>query len=185
MRVIAGSARRQILKTPDGLKTRPTQDRIKETLFNIIQNEVPGSIFCDFCCGGGGIGIEALSRGAVRAYFVENDKDAAACLLENVRKTHFEDRAVILRQDAAAAVSRIHEKHLDIIYIDPPYESTVAEQILRALAVMPYVDADTMIIAETSLTSDMSFLEEIGMRIEREKDYKSQRHLFIRKEDQK
>ncbi|MBO5999738.1 MAG: RsmD family RNA methyltransferase, partial [Lachnospiraceae bacterium] len=82
MRVIAGSARRQLLKTPDGLKTRPTQDRIKETLFNIIQNEVPGSVFCDFCCGGGGIGIEALSRGAQRAYFIENDKDALSCLVD-------------------------------------------------------------------------------------------------------
>ncbi len=184
MRVIAGSARRQLLKTPDGLKTRPTQDRIKETLFNIIQNEVPGSLFCDFCCGGGGIGIEALSRGAVRAYFIENDKDALSCLVDNIKKTHFEDTAVVLRTDAAAALSRIHEKHLDIIYIDPPYDSPLAAQIVQALYDMPYIDENTLIIVETSLTSDFSFLEDAGFVLEREKRYKTQRHLFIRKESQ-
>ena len=181
MRVIAGSARRQQLKTPDGMKTRPTQDRIKETLFNIIQMEVPGSIFCDFCCGSGGIGIEALSRGALRAYFVENDKEALSCLTENIKKTHFEDSAVILKQDALAAASRIHEKHLDIIYIDPPYESPIAAQLVRLLMQAVYVDEETMIIVETSMNSDFSFLEGIGAELVREKSYRSQRHLFIRK----
>ena len=72
MRVIAGSARRLKLVTPEGNDTRPTQDRIKETLFNIIQIEVPGSVFIDLFSGSGGIGIEALSRGAKKAYFIEN-----------------------------------------------------------------------------------------------------------------
>ena len=76
MRVIAGSARRLLLKTPLGDNTRPTTDRIKETLFNMIQNEVPGSVFLDLFAGSGAIGIEALSRGADYAVFVENDKNA-------------------------------------------------------------------------------------------------------------
>ena len=83
--------------------------------------------------------------------------------------------------DAAAALSRIHEKHLDIIYIDPPYEGPLSAQIVKALANMPYVDEETLIIVETSLSSDFSFLEGEGFVLEREKCYKSQRHLFIRK----
>ena len=78
MRVIAGSARRLKLVAPYGFDTRPTQDIIKETLFNIIQADVPGSIFLDLCAGSGAIGIEALSRGAKRAYFVENGREACA-----------------------------------------------------------------------------------------------------------
>ena len=75
MRVIAGTARRLLLKTPEGMDTRPTTDRIKETLFNMIQGDIPGSIFVDLFSGSGGIGIEALSRGARHAYFVENAKN--------------------------------------------------------------------------------------------------------------
>ena len=88
MRVIAGTARRMLLKTPAGEETRPTQDIIKETLFNIIQFELEGCVFADICAGSGGIGIEALSRGAARAYFVENGRAAIACIQENLHKTH-------------------------------------------------------------------------------------------------
>ena len=84
MRVIAGSARRLLLVTPEGMDTRPTQDKIKETLFNILQMDVPGSVFLDICAGSGGIGIEALSRGAKRAYFIENGRAAVSCILKNL-----------------------------------------------------------------------------------------------------
>jgi 16S rRNA (guanine966-N2)-methyltransferase len=100
MRVIAGTARRLLLVAPAGLDTRPTQDKIKETLFNILQVQVPGSVFLDICAGSGGIGIEAISRGAKRAYFVENGRAAISCIQQNLHKTGFEDQAVILRQDA-------------------------------------------------------------------------------------
>ena len=84
MRVIAGEARSLPLKCPDGMDTRPTTDRIKETLFNILQPEVPGSVFVDLCSGSGGIGIEAISRGAKRAYFVENAQKAVKCIQDNL-----------------------------------------------------------------------------------------------------
>ena len=90
MRVIAGKARSLRLKTPDGMDTRPTTDRIKETLFNMIQGEIPGCIFLDLFAGSGGIGIEALSRGAAHAYFVENGKEAISCIQENIAFTKFE-----------------------------------------------------------------------------------------------
>ena len=161
MRVIAGSARRLKLEAPRGLDTRPTQDIIKETLFNIIQTDVPGSVFLDLCAGSGAIGIEALSRGAKRAYFVENGREACACIQKNLHTTHFEESAVLLKQDVLSALRHIHEKEVDLIYVDPPYESRTA--------------------VETSLDTDFSYLEEIGLTLVREKDYRANRHLFIRR----
>ena len=181
MRVIAGTARRQQLVAPDGFDTRPTQDIIKETLFNMIQFDIPGCVFLDLCAGSGGIGIEALSRGASRAYFAENAKEAVRCIQQNLKKTHLEDAGIVLKMDVLNAINQIHEKRADIIYLDPPYASQIAQGALMALSSAPYVTPDTQIIVETSLDSDFSFLDSIGLEIVREKDYKSQRHLFIRK----
>ena len=123
MRVIAGKARRIPLKTMDGLNTRPTTDRIKETLFNIIQDDIYGCRFLDLFSGSGGIGIEALSRGAKEAFFVERHKTAAACIRENLEKTHLEKQAVLLCADVFEALRRLSAKEaaMDIIFMDPPY----------------------------------------------------------------
>ena len=181
MRVIAGSARRLLLVTPPGLDTRPTQDKIKETLFNILQMDVPGSVFLDVCAGSGGIGIEAISRGAKRAYFIENGRTAISCIQQNLHKTGFEDQAVILRQDAVSALRQVHEKEVDLVYLDPPYKSDLARRILTALDGMAYITEDTIIVVETDYDSDFSFLDETGFEIYREKDYRGNRNLFIRR----
>ena len=183
MRVIAGSARRLLLVAPDGLDTRPTADKIKETLFNILQMQVPGSVFLDICAGSGAIGIEAISRGAKKAYFIENGREAVSCIQKNLHKTGFEDQAVILRQDAVAALRHIHEKEADLVYLDPPYKSDLARRILVALDTQPYITMDTCIVVETDLQSDFSFLEETGLESYREKDYRGKRHLFIRRKE--
>lgn len=96
LRVIAGSARRLRLKTPEGTNTRPTTDRIKETLFNILQPHVEGCVFLDLFSGSGGIGIEALSRGAKKAYFVEHNREAAKLIRENLEFTRLSQGAVVL-----------------------------------------------------------------------------------------
>lgn len=184
MRVIAGSARRLLLTAPPGLETRPTQDKIKETLFNILQMQVPGSVFLDICAGSGGIGIEAISRGARRAYFVENVRAAISCIQQNLHKTGFEDKAVILRQDAVAALRQVHEKEVDLVYLDPPYRSDLPRRILTALDGQSYITQDTCIVVETDYDSDFSFLEETGLEIYREKNYRGNRHLFIRRRTQ-
>ena len=181
MRVIAGSARRLKLVAPYGLDTRPTQDIIKETLFNIIQADVPGSVFLDLCAGSGAIGIEALSRGANRAYFVENGREACACIQKNLHTTHFEEEAVLLKQDALSALRHIHEKEVDLIYVDPPYESQTVHDILNALAAEKFITENTLIMVESSLDTDFSYLGDIGLELVREKDYKANRHLFIRR----
>lgn len=182
MRVIAGTARSLKLKTPSGLDTRPTQDRIKETLFNVIQMQVPGSIFIDLFAGSGGIGIEALSRGAAHAYFVENAKEAFSCIQENIAFTKFSESATLLKQDVFGALSLINEKEVDIIFMDPPYQAGYERELFRAFASLPYVTENTLLILEAQLSTSLDFLKEYGFFIEKEKKYKNNKHLFIRKD---
>ncbi len=179
MRVIAGSARRLRLVTPEGNDTRPTQDRIKETLFNMIQNQVPGAVFIDLFSGSGGIGIEALSRGASKAYFIENAQAAYRCILENLKTTHFEDVSTVLKQDVVLGLRNIREKEADIVFIDPPYHGELYERTLSQLAQMDYVTENTMIIVEAAKDFDMSFAEDYGFEIRRVKDYKTNKHVFL------
>ncbi len=181
MRVIAGTARSLPLKTPEGMDTRPTTDRIKETLFNILQPYLMDCVFIDLFSGSGGIGIEALSRGAKHAYFIENDKNAFTCIQSNVVFTRLEEKATILKQDVFSALSMIHEKEADIIFLDPPYEKGYERKVLAILAEKPYVTENTWIIVEAKLWEDFSFASDLGFEIEREKKYKTNKHVFLRK----
>lgn len=181
MRVIAGTARSLKLKTPEGLDTRPTTDRIKETLFNMLTPYLPDSVFIDLFSGSGGIGIEALSRGARHAYFVENNKNALACIQENLRFTKLSDKAVILKQDVLSALSGIHEKEADIIFMDPPYGHDYEKQVLEHLQTMPYVTENTLIVVEASDKADFSYADTLGFTITKEKCYKTNKHVFLEK----
>ena len=182
MRVIAGEARSIPLMTPEGKDTRPTQDRIKETVFNIIQMSVHGSVFVDVFAGSGGIGIEALSRGAKKAYFIENGAEPAKCIAANLRKTHYEESGILLKQDAQVALRGIGEKEVDIIFIDPPYQGGFYEKTIALLSQMQYVTEDTRIILEAQLDEDFSFVSDMGFKIDREKLYKTNKHVFISRE---
>lgn len=182
MRVIAGSRRSMPLKAPAGLDTRPTQDRTKETLFNVLQNNIPGSIFVDLFSGSGGIGIEALSRGAKHSYFVENAKQAIACIKDNINFTKFQNEATIMECDVLFALEKLKtEKEADIIFMDPPYNAGLEQSVFKALSKMPYVTEYTVIVVEALLDTDFSFLDEMGFEIYKVKNYKTNRHLFIRK----
>ncbi len=181
MRVIAGTARSLPLKAPDGLDTRPTTDRIKETLFNMLQPYLCEAVFVDLFSGSGAIGIEALSRGARHAYFVENDRRALCCIADNLQFTKFTEKATILRQDAVSALSGIHEHAVDIIYMDPPYGKDYEKQVLQALKGLSCVTNDTLIVTEASLSCDFSYLHEMGYILEKEKCYKTNKHIFCRK----
>lgn len=182
MRVIAGTARSLPLKTPQGLETRPTTDRIKETLFNILQSDIPGCVFVDLFSGSGGIGIEALSRGARKAYFVENAGEPLSCIAHNLQFTRFGDRAVVLKQDAVAALSGIREETADLIFMDPPYGQGHERRVLEALRGMRYVTENTLIVVEAALDTHMDYARELGFLVVREKLYKTNKHIFIRKE---
>ncbi|MDE6846851.1 MAG: 16S rRNA (guanine(966)-N(2))-methyltransferase RsmD [Lachnospiraceae bacterium] len=181
MRVIAGTARSLRLKTPEGMDTRPTTDRIKETLFNMLQPYLADAVFIDLYSGSGGIGIEALSRGARHAYFVENNKNALACITENLQFTHFTDQATILKQDVLSALPGIREKEADVIFMDPPYDREYEKQVLHLLSSLSYVTDRTLIVIEASLESDFSYLDQLGYSITKEKCYKTNKHIFCRK----
>ncbi|MCL2254989.1 MAG: 16S rRNA (guanine(966)-N(2))-methyltransferase RsmD [Lachnospiraceae bacterium] len=187
MRVISGSAKSLRLKTPRGNDTRPTTDRIKETLFNIIASQIPGSIVLDLFAGSGGLGIEALSRGAGFACFIENNHDACKCIAENLNFTKMSDRAVLLRRDVMSGlhylhtVSEIKDKCFDLIFIDPPYDGGYEEKIFAFLAEQKYIGENTLIILEAEAGIEPNCFLKNNFIIEKEKVYKTNKHLFIRK----
>ena len=183
MRVIAGKARHIQLKTVEGFDTRPTTDRIKETLFNMLHNNIIESTFLDLYSGSGSIGIEALSRGAVKAVFVEKSHDAMCCIKENLQKTKLLDKATVLECDVIEAIRRLDGalEPYDYIFMDPPYNHEHEKKVLEALAGTSLVDEYTTIIVEASLETDFSYLEELGYNILKRKEYKTNVHLFIEK----
>lgn len=181
MRVIAGVARSMPLKAPEGLETRPTTDRIKETLFNMLQGDIQGCVFVDLFSGSGAIGIEALSRGARKAYFIDNSPKSNICIQQNLTFTKLSDNAIVLKQDAASALTNIYEKEVDIIFMDPPYDMEHEKNILSLLKGIRYVTEDTIIIVEASLHTDFQFASELGYDILKEKCYKTNKHVFLSK----
>ena len=184
MRVIAGKARHLKLKTVEGLGTRPTTDRIKETLFNMITPMVPGASFLDLFSGSGGIGIEALSRGASCAVFVENNRRAVSCIRDNLHHTQMEDQAQVMARDVFSALSLLEEekRRFDLIFMDPPYGKGWEKRVLTFLAASPLCDEDTVIIAESDLLTEYSFLEGTALSVTKEKIYKTNKHTFIKKD---
>ena len=147
MRVIAGSAKRIRLEAPKGFDTRPTSDRAKEGLFNILADRICGSRFLDLYSGSGAIGIEALSRGAGRVVFVDSSGVAACSLRQNLMKTKLEHCAEVLCMDAFEALQRM-KGHFDFIFFDPPYKEGVTK-ILEQICQAKILSDDGLIIAET------------------------------------
>lgn len=182
MRVIAGTARRLNLVTPSGKHTRPTSDKIKETLFNILQTEVPESRFLDLFSGSGGIAIEALSRGAKEAVLVDNDREAVRCIKENIRHTHFEDRSRVMAMDVMQAIRRLDQlgQAFDIIFMDPPYRMDLEQRLLPYLLDSSLVKPDTLLVVEAAVDTDISYMENLSCQVERIKEYKTNRHVFLR-----
>lgn len=180
MRVISGSARSLRLKTIEGNGTRPTTDRIKETLFNMINDRLYDCRFLDLFSGSGAIGIEALSRGAREAVFVENNKKAVSCIKENLKFTRLIDRAQIIERNAESAVAGLSGR-FDVIFMDPPYDNEYEKKMLELISKSDIADRDTLIIVEASLDTKMDYLNEYRYDIVKEKTYKTNKHIFIQK----
>lgn len=182
MRVIAGTARSMPLKTVKGLDTRPTTDKTKETLFNILQTDVPDSRFLDLFSGSGAIAIEALSRGADHAVLVEQNVKAAECIKENLQFTKLMDRAEIQKCDVLTALHRMEgQKPFDVIFMDPPYNQELERQVLEYLQNSTLADEYTVIVVEASLETDFSYLEEMGYHAYKYKKYKTNQHVFLQR----
>ncbi|MBO5261230.1 MAG: 16S rRNA (guanine(966)-N(2))-methyltransferase RsmD [Coprococcus sp.] len=181
MRVIAGSARSLKLVTVDSNDTRPTTDRIKETLFNMINPYIPGCSFLDIFSGSGAIGIEALSRGAERAVFVENSRKAVACINKNLDFTKLSKRARVISQDAVAAIDTLERQKeaFDIIFMDPPYGKLLEKNVLTRLAQSSVLDENTTVIVESDQSTDFDYLDSLGLEAYKVKTYKTNKHTFI------
>lgn len=183
MRIIAGTARSLPLKSVEGMETRPTTDRIKETLFNMIQNQVPGSYFLDLFAGSGQIGLEALSRGARYAVFVDSGKKQVSCITDNIRFTKFEKESRIYPSDVLSALRAMEGKYqFDIIFMDPPYHQMMEKEVLRSLASSSLLKENTTIILEASSKTELEYLEEYGFIVQKVKNYKTSVHVFIKKQ---
>ena len=183
MRVIAGSARRLLLKTIEGMDTRPTTDRIKETLFNMLNTQIPGCTFLDLFSGSGAIGIEALSRGAKQAFFVESNPEAVSCIRENLSRTHLEEGALVLSCDVIPGLKKLEGRNprFDIIFMDPPYQLNAEKEVLTAIADSKIADEDTQIIIEATLDREFSEDELACFDVVRVKEYKTNKHIFLQK----
>ena len=132
MRVISGTARGRKLKELQGMDTRPTTDKVKESMFNIIQFELEGRRVLDLFGGTGQLGIEALSRGAAGCTFVDQRREAAALIRENVKLVGFSDRAKVVQGESLSFLSACREK-FDVIFLDPPYQSGLLEKSVEAI----------------------------------------------------
>ena len=179
MRVIAGSRRSLPLKTLEGDATRPTADKYKETLFNCLQMDVPGSVFLDLFSGSGSIAIEALSRGAKRAVLVENSREALNIIKQNIHFTKFEEESEIVRSDVISYLNRLSTVDADIIYIDPPYGKGLEREAVEILDRKTFKNKDIKIIVEARLDEDMSYIEDTGFVIYKIKNYKTNKHVFL------
>lgn len=168
MRVITGKARGVNLKTPEGLQTRPTTDRVKEALFSVIQFDIPTAVVLDLFGGTGQLGIEALSRGAKRAVFVDESEKACKLIRENLRRTRLEQEASVIRCDYLAYLRRCTEKY-DIVFLDPPYAEVFLENALKMITEIDILQSGGIIVTERPLGKDLPYEFE---GYTRSKDYK-------------
>jgi 16S rRNA (guanine(966)-N(2))-methyltransferase RsmD len=182
MRVIAGKARRIQLNTIRGNDTRPTTDRIKETLFNMINPMLYDINFLDLFSGSGAIGIEALSRGAKKATLVEKNRAAVQCIESNLEKARLKEQAVVLCDDVFLALKKISSKGevFDVVFLDPPYNQDLEKNVLIFLAKSDLINENSIIIVEASLETDFEYVKQLGFKITRDKQYKTNKHIFLK-----
>ena len=158
MRVISGTARGRRLKELPGMETRPTTDKVKESLFNIIQFDIEGRDVLDLFGGTGQLGIEALSRGAARCTFVDTNRQAAAIIRENVAAVGVGDRAVVQQGDGLAFLTGCREKY-DLIFMDPPYQTQLLENCLQAVVKFDILSEHGIIVCESAVEKRLPELE--------------------------
>lgn len=168
MRVITGKARGVSLKTPEGMQTRPTTDRVKEAMFSIIHFDVPGAKVLDLFGGTGQLGIEALSRGAESAVFVDSREESCKLIRENLTRTKLQPQGKVVRADYLEYIRRCREK-FDIILLDPPYAEVFLENALKKITEIDILESDGIIVTERPMGKEL--LWEFDGYV-RSKDYK-------------
>lgn len=168
MRVIAGKAKGTQLKTPEGMLTRPTTDRVKEALFSIIQFDLPGASVLDLFGGTGQLGIEAVSRGAARAVFVDSRREACQLIRENLKKTHMEGEGTVVQSDYLEYLNHCRDT-FGVILLDPPYAEVFLETAIKRITEIDILQTGGIIVAERPLGKELPW-DFAGFT--RSKDYK-------------
>jgi 16S rRNA (guanine966-N2)-methyltransferase len=150
MRIVAGRAKGRRIHAPRGRDVRPTADRVREALFSSISSRLPGARVLDLFAGTGALGLEALSRGARAAVFVEQDVTTARLLRQNIDVCGMTPFSQVIRRDALAAVRQLAKQHavFDIIFLDPPYRGPMLENVLYRLLETPLLEEEFLIVAE-------------------------------------
>ena len=170
LRIISGERKGRIIKTLAGNNTRPTTDRVKESLFNIILPKLPGSLVLDLFSGSGNLGLEALSRGAERTFFVEKNRAALKILYENCQSLDYLEFSEIFPLDVKKAIAVISKRNLsfDIIFIDPPYAQGLEVSTILALDEFRLLKPESIIIVEhmnnNKLPSSIGSLKRYDLR---------------------
>lgn len=182
MRVIAGEKRHLNLMTLNSLDIRPTTDKIKETLFNIIQFDLNNINFLDLFAGSGAIGIEALSRGAKISTFVEISKKAVDVINYNLEKTGLTNKSKVINKSVVSALSCMDDSLVyDIVFMDPPYDMDLYVEPMKILSESNIIDINAKIIIESSRDDEIKKVLPFGYEIFKEKIYKNNKHTFLRK----
>ena len=179
MRVVSGTARGCKLQPVPGMNTRPTTDRVKENVFNLIQEHIRGARVLDLFAGTGQLGIEALSRGAQHCDFVEHNKTAYNIVYKNAQAARVADRAVLHRAEAEQFVSRAAKQGYDLIFLDPPYGGKILENALLQIERFDILSANGIIICESAVGDRFAH----GFEVVRERRYGATMITVLRRQN--
>lgn len=184
MRVISGKSRGKKLVSLEGLNTRPTLDRVKEALFNIIQFDIVDKDVLDLFAGSGALGIEAISRGAKSATFCDNSREAIKVIKTNIENTNNIDRSTIINKDFIEALEKLEKenKKFDIIFLDPPYKTDFSEKAIKKIIDSNLLSKEGIIILETDDIKKEETIQNEGIEIFDKREYGRVILIFIRKE---
>jgi 16S rRNA (guanine966-N2)-methyltransferase len=180
MRVITGSARGHTLKMPGGGKTRPAMDMVKGSLFSILGARVPDCRFLDLFAGSGSLGIEALSRGAAWAVFVDTSIDCVKTIQDNLKHTKLTERAKVYRMDCRKFLTHCHEEPFDLVCIDPPYSKGLLAPILDLIPTCPLFTPATRFIIERERKDDLGLPDRPALELLDEREYGATVLTFFR-----
>lgn len=186
MRVISGVARGTKLESIESLETRPTLDRVKESLFNIIQNKIDDSEVLDLFAGSGAIGIEFISRGCKKAYFCEKSREAARMIRKNLEKTRFLDKSQIFEKDYKKCLELLAGDNvkLDIVYIDPPYKQDLAVKAVEQIISLDLLKKDGIVIIETDEKErDLKEIEKLEVEVYDLRKYGRAHLIFLSRKE--
>ena len=182
MRIFSGTARGTKLFTLTGDNTRPTLDRVKESIFNIIQSQIPEATVLDLFAGSGAIGLEMLSRGAKKAILCDKSKEAIGIIKKNIQKTHMEEKVELYNIDFKECIEKVSKEKFDIIYIDPPYETNFIEKSLEKIIEKNIIQENGIIILETDDEKRIKKeIEKINVAIIDERKYGRANIIFLSK----